>query len=68
VTANAAQSRAGGGCQAQQRRLVLRVVDSAMLGAVAIALDHWEESDGKRDLIGLIDEALDSLAAAMRAS
>jgi hypothetical protein len=38
VTANAAQSRAGGGCQAQQLRLVLRVVDSAMLGAVAIAL------------------------------
>jgi hypothetical protein len=31
-----------------------------------IALDHWQESDGKRDLIGLIDEALDSLAAAMR--
>jgi len=46
--------------------LQVRVVGAAMLGAVAIALDHWQESDGKRDLIGLIDEALDSLAAAMR--
>ena len=46
--------------------LQVRVVGSAMLSAVAIALDHWQESDGKRDLVGLIDEALDSLAAAMR--
>jgi len=45
--------------------LQVRVVGSAMLGAVSIALDYWQESDGKRDLIGVIDEALDSLAAAM---
>jgi len=50
----------------QPDAMQVRVVGSAMLGAVAIALDHWQESDGKRDLIGLIDDALDSLAAAMR--
>ena len=50
----------------QPDELQVRVVGSAMLGAGSIALDHWQESDGKRDLIGVIDEALDSLAAAMR--
>jgi hypothetical protein len=37
-----------------------------MLGAVSVALDRWRESDGERDLLGLLDEALDALAAAMR--
>ena len=50
----------------QPDELQVRVVGSAMLGAVSIALDHWQESDGKRDLIGVIDETLDTLAAAMR--
>jgi AcrR family transcriptional regulator len=50
----------------QPDALQVRVVGSVMVGAVSIALDRWQESDGERDLLDLIDEALDALAAAMR--
>jgi AcrR family transcriptional regulator len=43
-----------------------RVIGSSLLGAVSVALDLWQKSDGKRDLLALLDQAVDALAEGMR--
>jgi AcrR family transcriptional regulator len=43
--------------------LTPQVVGSALLAAVAVALDRWQQSDGKADLLELLDRATDALAA-----
>jgi AcrR family transcriptional regulator len=40
----------------------LRVVGAALLAAVFVALDLWQQSGGKRDLLALLDQATDALA------
>jgi AcrR family transcriptional regulator len=42
--------------------LTLRVVGSAMLAAVSVALDAWQRDGGKADLLALLDRATDALA------
>jgi AcrR family transcriptional regulator len=42
--------------------LKLQVVGSGLLAAVAVALDRWHQSDGKADLMALLDRATDALA------
>jgi AcrR family transcriptional regulator len=51
---------------APTEELQLRVVSSALLAAVFVALDLWEKDGGKRDLLTLLDEATDALAEGMR--
>jgi AcrR family transcriptional regulator len=46
--------------------LSLRVLGSAMLAAVSVALDAWQREGGKPDLLELLDRATDALAAATR--
>jgi AcrR family transcriptional regulator len=46
--------------------LRLRVIGSALLAAVMVAGDRWQETDGKSDLIALLDEATDVLAEGMQ--
>jgi AcrR family transcriptional regulator len=46
--------------------LSLRVLGSAMLAAVSVALDAWQRSDGKADLLALLDRATDALAMGAR--
>jgi hypothetical protein len=46
--------------------LSLRVLGSAMLAAVSVALDAWQRDGGKADLLALLDRATDALAAATR--
>ena len=46
--------------------LALRVIGSALFGAVTVALDLWQNDGGKSDLLGLLDQATDSLAKGMR--
>jgi AcrR family transcriptional regulator len=46
--------------------LSLRVIGSGLLAAVTVALDLWQRDDGKRDLLDLLDQATDTLAAGMR--
>ena len=43
-------------------RLRLRVIGMALLGAVALALETWQEQGGKDDPVVLVDQALDALA------
>jgi AcrR family transcriptional regulator len=43
-----------------------QVIGSSLLAAVWVALDLWQKSDGKRDLLALLDEAVDALAKGMR--
>jgi AcrR family transcriptional regulator len=45
--------------------LRLRVIGTALLAAVSVALDLWQKSDGKRDLLALLDQATDALAEGM---
>src|SRR5262245_432922 len=45
--------------------LSLRVIGTALLAAVSVALDLWQKSDGKRDLLALLDQATDALADGM---
>jgi AcrR family transcriptional regulator len=47
--------------------LTLRVVGSAMLAAVSVALDAWQRDDGKADLLALLDRATDALATGVGA-
>jgi AcrR family transcriptional regulator len=42
--------------------LVLRVIGGALLAAVWVAVDLWQRSDGKSDLLALLDQATDTLA------
>jgi AcrR family transcriptional regulator len=46
--------------------LRLQVIGSALLAAVSAALDRWQESDGKTDLLGLLDQATDALVEGVR--
>jgi AcrR family transcriptional regulator len=45
--------------------LEMRVVASALLGAVTVALDLWQKDGGKSDLLALLDKAIDTLAEGM---
>ena len=42
----------------------VRVVGSALLAAVSVALEVWQSDDGKGDLLALLDQATEALAAA----
>jgi AcrR family transcriptional regulator len=42
--------------------LRLRVIGSALIAAVSVALDRWQQDDGKSDLLALLDETIDALA------
>jgi AcrR family transcriptional regulator len=46
--------------------LKLRVIASALLGAVTVALDLWQRDGGKSDLLALLDKAIDTLAEGTR--
>lgn len=46
--------------------LKFRVIASALLGAVTVALDLWQSDDGKSDLLALLDKAIDTLAEGTR--
>src|SRR4029450_9715838 len=46
--------------------LSLQVIGSPLLAAVSAALDRWQESDGKTDLLGLLDQATDALVEGVR--
>jgi len=46
--------------------LKLRVVGSALLAAVFVALDLWQRADGNGDLLGFLDQAIDTLAEGVR--
>jgi AcrR family transcriptional regulator len=50
---------------ARADELQLRVIGSAVLAAVGVALDLWQKDDGKGDLLALLDRAIDSLAEGM---
>jgi AcrR family transcriptional regulator len=41
--------------------LVLRVTASALIDAIGWAVDRWQATDGKADLMALVDEAIDAL-------
>jgi AcrR family transcriptional regulator len=43
-----------------------RVVVMAIMNAAAVAMDRWQREGGKGDLVALYDEAIDTLAVAMR--
>jgi len=47
-------------------RLQVRIVGSALLAAVRAALDQWQRDDGRSDLLGLVDDAMDALAEGAR--
>jgi AcrR family transcriptional regulator len=46
--------------------LSLRVVGSALLAAVTVALDRWRKDEGNSDLLALLDRATDALAEGAR--
>jgi AcrR family transcriptional regulator len=46
--------------------LEIRVIGSAMLAAVFVALDRWQSGGGKSDLLELLDQAIDKLAKGTR--
>jgi AcrR family transcriptional regulator len=46
--------------------LSLQVVGSALLSAVAVALDRWQKDEGKSDLLALLDQVTDVLAEGAR--
>jgi MftR C-terminal domain len=46
--------------------LSLRVVGSALLSAVWVALDLWQRDAGRADLLALFDQATDALATVTR--
>jgi AcrR family transcriptional regulator len=46
--------------------LKLRVIGSALLATVSVALDLWQRDGGKSDLLGLLDQAIDTLAEGTR--
>jgi AcrR family transcriptional regulator len=46
--------------------LKLRVVGSALLAAVFVALDLWQRAGGSGDLLGFLDQAIDTLAEGVR--
>jgi MftR C-terminal domain len=46
--------------------LILQVVGSALLAAVAVALERWQKDEGKSDLLALLDQATNALAEGIR--
>jgi AcrR family transcriptional regulator len=42
--------------------LQLRVIGAALIAAVSVALDRWQQDDGKSDLLALLDQTIDALA------
>jgi AcrR family transcriptional regulator len=46
--------------------LSVRVIGSALLSAVSVALDLWQRDDGRSDLLSLLDRATDALADGAR--
>jgi hypothetical protein len=38
------------------------VIAASLFGAVSVALDVWQEDDGRGDLLALLDRATDALA------
>jgi AcrR family transcriptional regulator len=42
--------------------LRLRVTGAALFAAVYVALDRWQQDDGKSDLLAFLDQAIDALA------
>jgi AcrR family transcriptional regulator len=50
---------------ARTEDLRLRVIGSSLLAAASVALDLWQEDNGKSDLMALLDQATDALAEAM---
>src|SRR5262245_36217580 len=46
--------------------LSLRVVGSALLAAVNVALDRWQKDEGKSDLLALLDQTTDALGKGAR--
>jgi AcrR family transcriptional regulator len=44
----------------------LRVVGAALLAAVSVALDLWQQESGKGDLIALLDRTMDALVEGAR--
>src|SRR5512132_348167 len=46
--------------------LSVQVIGSALLAAVSAALDRWQESGGKSDLVDLLDQATDALVEGVR--
>jgi AcrR family transcriptional regulator len=44
----------------------IRIIGSALLATVFVAVDLWQRADGKDDLLALLDEATDALADGMR--
>src|SRR5262245_17603407 len=46
--------------------LRMRVIGSSLLAAVIVAIDVWQQGGGKDDLLAILDQATDALAAGMR--
>src|SRR5499426_1779576 len=46
--------------------LRMRVIGSSLLAAVIVAIDVWQQNGGKDDLLAILDQATDALAAGMR--
>jgi AcrR family transcriptional regulator len=46
--------------------LELRVTAAAIVAAVTVALDRWQRTDGKGDLLELVNEAIDALVTGTR--
>jgi AcrR family transcriptional regulator len=46
--------------------LKLRVIASALIAAVSVALDLWQRDGGKDDLVALLDHAIATLAEGVR--
>jgi AcrR family transcriptional regulator len=40
----------------------LQVIGSALIATVSVALDRWQQGDGKGDLLALLDQATEALA------
>jgi hypothetical protein len=47
-------------CRAPTDELEIRVIGSALLAVVFVALDLWQSGGGKSDLLELLDQAIDS--------
>jgi AcrR family transcriptional regulator len=45
--------------------LRMRVIGSSLLAAVIVAIDVWQQDGGKNDLLALLDQVTDALAAGM---
>jgi AcrR family transcriptional regulator len=46
--------------------LQLRVIGAALIAAVSVALDRWQQDNGNSDLLALLDQTIDALANGIR--